>query len=256
MSKPNPIYKYYAINGHLKNSIRDSYFWFSESQLLNDPFDLCYTLSDNYMRMLMSKSTTDIMRQIQLKCREKGSEVDLTCLEIFCQELLNDEAYIESSREFLAKLIPFSVCCFSEKDDNLLMWSHYSDKHTGVCLIYDLEVNEEFWRILSPVNYSQYFPIANTIEEAAVECLLTKSLGWAYENEWRLLYLGDKGAMPISRNSLKGVIFGCKTDLKEAMEIINLCKASGYEGLSFYQMQKDRQEFKLVKNELTVSFKK
>mgnify|MGYP002227506002 FL=1 len=30
------------------------------------------------------------------------------------------------------------VGCFSERNDSLLMWSHYADEHRGLCIGYNL----------------------------------------------------------------------------------------------------------------------
>ncbi len=41
------------------------------------------------------------------------------------------------------------VCCFSETNDDFLMWSHYASKHSGICLEFKLDDNE-----ISPNEYS------------------------------------------------------------------------------------------------------
>lgn len=33
------------------------------------------------------------------------------------------------------------VCCFSETNDNFLMWSHYANKHSGVCMEFTIKDN-------------------------------------------------------------------------------------------------------------------
>lgn len=35
------------------------------------------------------------------------------------------------------------VVCFSKEKDNSVMWANYADKHRGVCLIYDLPIDDE-----------------------------------------------------------------------------------------------------------------
>jgi Protein of unknown function (DUF2971) len=37
----------------------------------------------------------------------------------------------------------YAVACFSETNDNFLMWSHYAAGHTGVCLEYEFRDSEE-----------------------------------------------------------------------------------------------------------------
>lgn len=36
-----------------------------------------------------------------------------------------------------------SVACFSEKNDNFLMWSHYAGGHTGVCLEFEVDADPD-----------------------------------------------------------------------------------------------------------------
>ena len=95
------------------------------------------------------------------------------------------------------------VCCFSEKMDSTLMWSHYANANKGICIAYDFnKLNREniLQNLIFPVSYSnmpvdisdllddeyqksQTYPI-----ETAVLCAaLNKATAWSYENEWRLL---------------------------------------------------------------------
>ena len=39
------------------------------------------------------------------------------------------------------------VVCFSVENDNSVMWGNYADKHRGVCLVYELEINSETGKV-------------------------------------------------------------------------------------------------------------
>lgn len=102
----------------------------------------------------------------------------------------------------------FGISCFAERNDNILMWSHYADKHTGFCVEYDMSKikSQEAKLMLYPVIYSKKRPllplsmfdfsdvknvkIAEGIFPHAdiVEALLTKSNIWQYEEEWRIIH--------------------------------------------------------------------
>ena len=99
------------------------------------------------------------------------------------------------------------VTCFSRKYDSLLMWSHYADKHKGVCIEYDRPLSNDF----IDMEYSDIRPKIKfeslTRYESAVsivgreydqeiqrkvqlDCMLpfiTKSKEWKYEQEVRCL---------------------------------------------------------------------
>lgn len=117
------------------------------------------------------------------------------------------------------------IACFSEHNDSSLMWGHYANGHHGFCLEYDFKSilkpcqqdctdikgcnNFMITPSITPVIYSKSrFDAtshlltviqANIIARAKApmelyygdtllisKCLLTKSLDWAYEKEWRL----------------------------------------------------------------------
>jgi hypothetical protein len=96
-------------------------------------------------------------------------------------------------RERVAK---FGITCFSKLWDNVLMWSHYAKKHEGFCVEYEYEP----WQLsacefsMMPVTYSSELPLLNLTEvlfaplEATRRLLCTKTVDWAYEREYRLIY--------------------------------------------------------------------
>jgi hypothetical protein len=76
----------------------------------------------------------------------------------------------------------FGLICFSEDWVNPLLWSHYAEKHRGICLGFDLDR-----RVLRKIDYVQErsalkMPITS---ETADTLLWTKYWDWKYEEEWR-----------------------------------------------------------------------
>ena len=82
------------------------------------------------------------------------------------------------------------VCCFSENNDILLMWSHYANKHQGVCIEFDLEKLEDnsFLDSLKAVNINKviYGDIPKNINNLPVS-LFYKTKDWEYEKEYRIV---------------------------------------------------------------------
>jgi hypothetical protein len=157
------------------------------------------------------------------------------------------------------------VCCFSERNDNLLMWAHYADNHRGICLEYDIpdDVHEKtFMQII----YGESQPILKKVEvfpagdpnagklslkKEDVAVFLTKSADWAYEREWRTLRITDKlfekGELHTIPGKLSAVYFGLRTD--EAAKKIICRLASPESGIEFWQASLRAGHFSLEFNQ-------
>jgi hypothetical protein len=95
------------------------------------------------------------------------------------------------------------VLCFSRNWNNLMLWSHYADRHKGICLGFDVRVPvEEILYIDEPELRDDNILVAAAArarelsqeddEFQAAESVLTKMRrakfkGWSYEEEVRLL---------------------------------------------------------------------
>lgn len=79
----------------------------------------------------------------------------------------------------------FGLLCFCRGWSNPLLWSHYANKHRGMCLGFDLEENT-----VRPVTYVAervpiQYPFIENIETISDQLLWTKYIGWQYEEELR-----------------------------------------------------------------------
>ena len=81
------------------------------------------------------------------------------------------------------------MLCFSSDWSNPVQWSHYAEKHRGICLGFD--VQDE---LVTQVKYSKAplqlnwaaIELGGTVGEAEMtRWLSTKFIHWRYENEWR-----------------------------------------------------------------------
>ena len=82
------------------------------------------------------------------------------------------------------------LICFSKSWSNPLLWGHYAEKHTGICLGFDIPD-----RFIKPVIYAKHptkiriDPITGKLifnESNMNRLLRTKFADWKYENEMRL----------------------------------------------------------------------
>jgi Protein of unknown function (DUF2971) len=96
-------------------------------------------------------------------------------------------------RQFEAKKSKFAskhgLLCFSKVWSNALMWSHYADRHRGICLGFDVPKNG-----LIHVEYNAHRMIDGSgmlradlpIDDRMIRtCLGTKYASWSYEQEVR-----------------------------------------------------------------------
>ena len=111
-------------------------------------------------------------------------------------ELMALEARSSNDRSFFRKLKAemhqsVGVLCFSKNWRNPVLWSHYADKHRGICLGFDipdehiLKVDYRTTRLKAELEDQDARPGQKHI---AIRLITTKYTHWKYEDEVRLLY--------------------------------------------------------------------
>ena len=89
------------------------------------------------------------------------------------------------------------LICFSEEENNILLWSHYTDSHQGMVLEFDtthnyFKNNSQFFKVtysLHRVPFKPSQPDEGTVaENYTKEVFCTKNIAWNYEREWRALF--------------------------------------------------------------------
>lgn len=187
--KDGLLFKYYGVDDIFKKSIVDNYFWFSDPiKDFNDPYDCNTECGVN----CTEKEIYDFVKKTN---QRDNSGKDETWMVNRAKQLFNNPL----GREELAKkgdmltVSQLGVCCFSKQDDILLMWSHYANKHKGVCLVFDILLDKNlFGKYPYQVEYPPEFPVYNyPCDEGKFNSYrflaATKSKDWEYENEVRLI---------------------------------------------------------------------
>lgn len=107
----------------------------------------------------------------------------------------------------------YRVSCFCRSYKKFLQWSHYANKHRGVCLEYEVS-KKHLPRncTLDPVSYLPRLPEFDSslpLDQQARKFLLTKMNPWKQEGEVRLLGRNlPQFTVPFGK--LIGIIFGVK----------------------------------------------
>lgn len=217
------LYKYTGISTNLDDSLVHHRLYFNNPQNFNDPFDCNFILETDC-------SATEKTNYITSSMNGQGFSQDQ--IDAAVNKALNnpsswDQLINDGKDRFLSRI---GVCCFSKTDENPLLWAHYSDKHKGVCLVFDTTKDTAFFDRVYSVKYRSNYPRINFIKDRSRfdELVLTKSIDWIYEQEVRVMK--DIGAQlyDFNPNSLIGVIFGCKTGIAEINRIKALLTANGY----------------------------
>jgi hypothetical protein len=152
--------------------------------------------------------------------RIKISELDQLNdpFELWCVSL-SDKRLRTPLQEFKGKMGEhYGIICFSKQWSNPLLWSHYADKHRGICL--GFEADDRALKAVSYVAERADLPIPPTLESMQ-QLLFTKFQDWQYEEEWRNWFRlderdGDHYFYPFDeRVQLREVIAGPLCDVTE-----------------------------------------
>ncbi len=108
------------------------------------------------------------------------------------------------------------VASFTINCGNLMMWSHYSNFHKGICLGFNQQVDLEYFASF-PMNYLEYpeeykpYEYDSTDEDDHTRALQhfvkTKTFLWKNENELRIIRQ-NSGKMNFPEKSLEFVVLG------------------------------------------------
>ncbi|MBE6302957.1 MAG: DUF2971 domain-containing protein [Bacteroidales bacterium] len=140
---------------------------------------------------------------------------------------------------------------------NELLWAHYANSHQGFCIEYDLDkLDTSITDIIDyriDVKYQENKPTIlpnDSIEEKIKKAFSTKSLPWAYENEYRLVF-GSSGVKKVAYEAIRAIYFGLKMSLTERNAIINGLK---HKGVKFYQIERVAKDYKLSASKLLFDY--
>lgn len=230
--EPNVFYRYYAFDkkcdedcefnkkweARIENIFRNNEIYFAKPEELNDPLD---------SKVCLSYDGTEEQWKDFLDGWYRKNEPDLLpeqrLYKINC--CLRNRNNIPNSlgNSYLEQM---GVYCMSAINNNILMWSLYSNGHSGFCLEFD--ANNKFFGRAQRIIYPNEYPIVNFFTSSQWEktkaMLLTKSNDWSYEQEWRIIDHNEgSGNKDFPAKALTGVIIGCRMSEENKQKIIKWC---------------------------------
>lgn len=207
--------------------------WFSSPTYFNDPFDC---------KIYPKTPSDEDLAQYLATHAENATSKDYN-------KIL--EGIKKSSGNIIRKAIDdvmnrSGVKCFTPNNANILMWSHYTNSHKGICLEFDTLVDPEFFVYPIKVNYSENYPNLCFMDKSfTTEVLRTKSKDWEYEDEVRI-YKTEAGYHNFNPKSLISVTFGCNTPEDKQVQIIERIKKNeSLNHVQFFKCKTSSKQFKL-----------
>lgn len=246
MDIPSYLYKYRSLR-----TIRDRQYtarilthneiYFAKYTEFNDPFDCNLYIS--------ARGNINVHKT---KLRELNPDLSESELDIRTRNEL-EEKNIKKREKRIHKDIgqinkaDLGIFSTSSKRDNILMWSHYSDCHRGICLEFKVTDGKLFGCDLSRVIYQKQYPKISVYDEIDLEWmkrfLTTKASDWSYEDEWRILYR-ETGCKAFPPEELTGVILGAYISKKKRELVIEWLSNRNCK-VQLYQAQKCIDRFGL-----------
>jgi len=233
---PPIIYKYSRLDEYFFQHLIKNELWFSKPPEFNDPYDcnICFALKPLENQRQFKQKYYDY-RSLRNKNIEGLSEKEILKLMKPEIELINENKLIKDAKNQVNET---GICCFSATNNNLLMWSHYSDAHKGVCVGYSVDRLKEVFSNIYRVKYGKKFPLVkfkvNSFAEVPKKIMTHKSIDWKYEKEIRIIH--QSGLHSFKRKAIKEIIFGLNTPISQIKSIMALLFQLDYKHVELKQV--------------------
>lgn len=240
---PSVLYKYRSWNDYTKKILTDHQLYFSDPDDFNDPYE-CKPIVEKVDFQFTSDAKVFFHNA-------DGSHIE--------SPITNGKlsiGYNLQKQMVEQSWASFRISSFTEKADNILMWSHYADYHKGICLVFDTTKDPVCFANGCGIIYSNKRPICGLGQKVkTVNPLTTKFIDWQYEEEFRII----KNNSEIKKNhhsklfdfnpeALIEIIFGAKAPLERYFEIRQICDENGLGHVKFSKMHlADVELYKLIK---------
>ncbi len=247
--RPSMVYKYESCNIQSLLNLKAQSLYFGSPRNFNDPYDCAITAtvrdpSHDEVERIRKRYTNDNVFPEPMR-----KEFELMPFDELKRKLMGGakKGLAEVRENFLNTK---GVTCFSEVNDDLLMWGHYGGQYKGLCLGFST-VKEPFTK-LRKVRYADVIPevdIADCIASKNYETLLddlycTKSSFWKYEKEWRAIHSEAGTLFTYEPDVLKAIYFGPDIE-RQALEIVCLIVQGQNPNVQFFKGKRSETEFKV-----------
>lgn len=253
MSSPKiaKLYKYRCFGKYTNKIILNSSLYFPAINQINDPFDCKLSFQQEY----------SLAERIECFTQLADKYASDFTLEQLLEKYPDNKSFIDYRNIIIKELInKLGLLSLSKTPKNILMWSHYSNNHTGLVFQFAFEESSECFHSPLLVDYKDEYELlsyTSDFKDEAQKLLLTKHVGWKYESEVRVIDLDYQGEKQFKKHELTSIIFGALAKDKDIDEMINLCRKNGFNHVNFSQARLSPSEFSLnfceiLKNSVSV----
>lgn len=233
---PKFLYKYRTIES-TETILTKGTIWFSKLSEFNDPFEGKAIIQDNY--------TKDQWYRFLLQNGYNSSDASNKARELVTNNRPRARQIVKTAiNNQLGKM---GFYCLSGIPDNLLMWSHYTDKHKGCVIEFDLKKCLPLFKLIGRVVYDNNYPSYNYLQVQAgpFNTIYHKSKHWEYEDEYRIMDTNKTGTVNLPDEAISTIIFGCNTSSNDKTTIRQLLSQSKFKNVTIKQAIMDPSSYKL-----------
>jgi hypothetical protein len=217
------LYKYGRVGPHSEALFSTGSIFLPSPATLNDPFECRPWFTFNGSREQVLDTFARLFKKLEGLSKDAAIA---RAEEAYRGGQHADPAAWAALRKSVIDLLAeqIGMCCLSRVPDSILMWAHYGAQHAGYCIEFEATDETPLFGAAQPVTYSDSHPVVdfyNTPNNKQVELMfLTKYLGWAYEQEWRVIdHDHGPGVRDYPSELMKTVIFGLRMPPEQKMQI-------------------------------------
>lgn len=229
------LYKYVSINENTKFNLKNDQIYLKSPVDFNDPYEFIFKFNINDVIYF------DFLKLIYGDEYIKFIENKLSKEEVLAY---TRDYYYSDSWDLLGAV------CFTENENDDIMWSHYGGNHKGICIEYD--------KTKHPFNLSEKVKYVNEVANIEInnlsyfetqilkkfkEVFLRKNTIWNYENEWRLLSQANSFQKYLP-DAIKSITFGFFCDEKSKTEIHEV---TDHLKIKYFDVVRSKDSYKIEK---------
>lgn len=281
--RPNTVMRFYGNLEYAIQSIAFKEITFLHSDKLNDPFDpYFYFITDfneNYSTLIdfVQQRHAKDLRYFEDRLPQPNWDKLVEVMEDHFKSFLNSSFLFSTC----------AITKDKHPKDNLYMWSHYGNGHRGVAIEFDADLlsksvlekqkrlgnkDVNIDEVLFEINYTTEVPkitgesifqfVMNDTESSdekawersdlakiIKQIVRSKSLEWAIENEWRLMWHNDETKAKVQRVNIQSecvvaIYLGCLIDSNAKDNLISETKQN-FPKAKIFDGKKAKGEFAL-----------
>lgn len=250
---PSILYKYRCWESdQQKNFLLKNDIYLASADQFNDPFDA--TIPFRYSEEEMTPE--NIFIKLLETGRQNNPGISEEELHKVCYERQNSGAFDNGQywkddyeRQKQETYEKFGILSLTTKNDNLLMWSHYTNSYYGFCIGFDTKIlYDTIQGQLTDVKYSDTFPEIGLFDDPVIgltKVLTTKSKEWAYEEEYRITKIeASRKVFNFPNEAVKEIILGIKMKHEDKLAIIDIAKK--FPDVKIFEAAPSQDKFKLI----------